>query len=254
MNHAIGEDATGAAPGMNMKFYMTPGSCSTAIHIILEELEEIFEAHIVNLPAGDQFRPEFLAINPKANIPALMRPDGSALTEVPAIAYWLGRARGRGRLWPKEIEDETRAIETMSFVAGSLHGHGFARIFAPGNFCPDSSLHESIKAQGRALVVKGFSILDKSLDGRSWIAGDFSVADAVLFYVEFSGQQDRHRPAATSAGALSRHARPARRFACAARGRLSSRAARPAGRGLRACRERGRSPFWTGIARCAFLA
>lgn len=170
---------------MNMKFYMTPGSCSTAIHIILEELGEVFEAHIVSLPAGDQFKPDYLAINPKANIPALMRPDGSVLTEVPAIAYWLGRARGRGKLWPKEIEDETRAIEAMSFVAGSLHGHGFARIFAPGNFCADFALHELIKAQGRALVVKGFAIIDKTLDGKSWIAGDFSVADAVLFYVAF---------------------------------------------------------------------
>ena len=170
---------------MNMKFYMTPGSCSTAIHIILEELEEVFEAHIVNLPAGDNFKPEFLAINPKANIPALMRPDGTVLTEVPAIAFWLGRARGRGKLWPKELEDETRAMETMCFVAGSMHGHGFARIFAPGNFVADSSLHGSIKAQGRALVEKGFAILNKTLEGRSWIAGDFSVADAVVFYVEF---------------------------------------------------------------------
>jgi len=55
---------------------MTPGSCSTGIHIILEELEEIFEAHIVNLPAGDQFKPAYTAINPKSNIPALARPDG----------------------------------------------------------------------------------------------------------------------------------------------------------------------------------
>jgi glutathione S-transferase len=170
---------------MNMKFYMTPGSCSTAIHIILEELEEVFEAHIVNLPAGDQFKPEYLAINPKANIPALMRRDGTVLTEVPVIAYWLGKARGRGKLWPKELEDETRALETMSFVAGSLHGHGFARIFAPGTFSPDSSMHRSIQAQGRALVEKGFSIVNKQLEGRKWVAGDFSVADAVLFYVEF---------------------------------------------------------------------
>jgi glutathione S-transferase len=34
-----------------MKLYMTPGSCSTGIHIILEELEEVFEAHVVNLPS-----------------------------------------------------------------------------------------------------------------------------------------------------------------------------------------------------------
>ena len=170
---------------MNMKFYMTPGSCSTAIHIILEELEEIFEAHIVNLPAGGQFKPDYLAINPKANIPALMRPDGTVLTEVPAIAFWLGKARGRGRLWPKEVENETRAVELMTFVAGSIHGHGFARFFAPGNFCPDSSLHDSVKAQGLALVAKAFSIVNKGLEGRDWVAGDFSVADAVLFYVEF---------------------------------------------------------------------
>ncbi len=170
---------------MNMKFYMTPGSCSTAIHIILEELDEIFEAHIVNLPAGDQFKPDYLAINPKANIPALMRPDGSVLTEVPAIAFWLGKTRGRGKLWPKHIEDETLALELMTFVAGSIHGHGFARFFAPGHFCPDSMLHESIEAQGLALAKKAFAIVEKSLDGRTWVAGDFSVADAVLFYVEF---------------------------------------------------------------------
>jgi glutathione S-transferase len=170
---------------MNMKLYMTPGSCSTAIHIILEELEEIFEAHVVNLPAGDQFKPDYLAINPKANIPALVRPDGSVVTEVPAIAFWLGKARGRGKLWPKDVENETRALEMMAFVAGSIHGHGFARIFATGNFCPDSALHDSVKAQGRLLVEKCFAIVDKALDGRDWLAGDYSVADAVLFYVEF---------------------------------------------------------------------
>ncbi len=170
---------------MNMKFYMTPGSCSTAIHIILEELEEIFEAHIVNLPAGDQFKPDYLAINPKANIPALVRPDGTVLTEVAAIAFWLGKARKRGIFWPANLEDETRALETMIFVTSALHGHGFARIFAPGNFSSDSQAHETIKAQGRALVEKGFGIVNKTLEGRKWIGGDYGVADAVLFYVEF---------------------------------------------------------------------
>jgi glutathione S-transferase len=170
---------------MNMKFYMTPGSCSTAIHIILEELEEVFEAHIVNLPAGDQFKPDYLAINPKASIPALVRKDGTSLTEVPAIAFWLGKARGRGRLWPRELEDETRAVEIMHFVTSALHGHGFARIFATGNFCTDTQTHPTIKAQGRLLVEKGFSILNKTMEGKAWVAGDFSVADAVLFYVEF---------------------------------------------------------------------
>ena len=107
------------------------------------------------------------------------------LTELAAIAFWLGRARGRGIFWPTTLDDETRALETMIFVTSSLHGHGFARIFAPGNFSADSQTHSSIKAQGRALVEKGFSIVNKTLEGRNWVAGDYGVADAVLFYVEF---------------------------------------------------------------------
>ena len=190
-----------------MKFYMTPGSCSTAIHIILEELGEIFQAHVVNLPAGDQFKPDYVAINPKSSIPALTfyqkRPpasagaapvgadtEGKTLTEIVAIAYWLGRARGGGRLWPQGIEAETRAIEVMSHVAGAIHGHGFTRIFvpesySPESYSPESSARESIVAQGRALVQKGFSILDSALGDETWFCGGFSVVDPIVFYVCF---------------------------------------------------------------------
>lgn len=168
-----------------MKFYMTPGSCSTGIHIILEELEEIFEAHVVNLPAGDNFKPEYTAINPKATIPALVRPDGSVLTEVPAIAYWLGRTRGRGRLWPQDEEGATRAIEVMSHVAGTIHGHGFARIFTTPTFSRSAAEQESVRALGKLIVEKNFAILDRQMEGRDFVAGAFSVADPVLFYVEF---------------------------------------------------------------------
>lgn len=43
---------------MTMKFYMTPGSCSTGIHILLEECGLVFEAYVVNLLAGDQYKKE----------------------------------------------------------------------------------------------------------------------------------------------------------------------------------------------------
>ena len=46
-----------------MKLYMTPGSCSTGIHILLEELDQPFEAYIVNLPAGDQYQADYVALN-----------------------------------------------------------------------------------------------------------------------------------------------------------------------------------------------
>ncbi len=168
-----------------MKLYMTPGSCSTGIHIILEELEEVFEAHIVNLPAGDHFKPDYVAINPKSTIPTLVRRDGTALTEVPAIAYWLARSHPRARLWPDDADSETRLIEAMAYIVGSVHGQGFARIFATSTFARNPADHESAQQLGRDIVGKGFAILDDALRGGPYLAGDYSVADPILFYVEF---------------------------------------------------------------------
>ncbi|MFG1346295.1 glutathione S-transferase [Xanthobacter autotrophicus DSM 431] len=168
-----------------LKLYMTPGSCSTGIHIILEELEEAFEAHIVNLPAGEHFKPEYVAVNPKSTIPALVRPDGTALTEVVSIAYWLARTLGRGRLWPAEAEQEARALETMVYVVSTVHGQGFARIFATASFAASAADRARVDALGRDIINQGFSILDRQLAGRDYVAGTFSAADPILFYVEF---------------------------------------------------------------------
>ncbi len=97
----------------NLKFYMTPGSCSTGIHILLEEIGLVFEAYIVNLPAGEQYQPEFVALNPKSSIPVLVKPDGVALTEFPAIAYWLARGYPEAGLLPGDVEGDTLALETI---------------------------------------------------------------------------------------------------------------------------------------------
>lgn len=170
---------------MVIKFYMTPGSCSTGIHILLEELELPFEAHIVNLPAGDHRKPAYLAVNPKATIPALVRDDGSALTEFQAIAWWLARAYPKAGLLPDGADGEARVIEAMDFVVATLHGQGFARLFTTDTFTSNAADHEAVKARGREIVEQGFAIMNAALAGRDYVAGRFSIADAALFYVEF---------------------------------------------------------------------
>ncbi len=169
----------------SMKLYMTPGSCSTGIHILLEELEETFEVYVVNLPAGDHFKPDYVAINPKSTIPTLVRRDGMALTEVPAIAYWLARSHPRARLWPEAVESETRLIEAMADIVGTIHGQGFARIFSANAFARAAADHASARELGREIVVKGFDILNGALGANDYLAGGFTVADPILFYVEF---------------------------------------------------------------------
>jgi len=170
---------------MNMKLYMTPGSCSTGIHILLEELDLVFEAHLVNLMAGDHTTPEYLAINPKATIPTLVRDDGSALTEFPAIAYWLARRFPKAKLLPDDIDGEARAIELMSYVVGTIHGQGFARIFTTDKFTVNSADNEAVKAQGLDIVGNAFTVVNALLPPQGYALGAFSIADAALFYVEF---------------------------------------------------------------------
>ena len=170
---------------MPMKFYMAPGSCSTGIHILLEELDLPFEVHIVNLPAGDHLKPEYLAINPKSTIPTLVRDDGSALTEFQAIAYWLARKYPKARLLPGDLDGDARAIEIMDYVVGTIHGQGYTRIFTTANFTPNEADHAAVMARGREIVEKGFAIMNATLAGRDYVVGSFSIADAALFYVEF---------------------------------------------------------------------
>ncbi|WP_228719828.1 glutathione S-transferase family protein [Methylococcus geothermalis] len=117
-----------------MKLYMTPGSCSTGIPHPAGRLDIRFEAYLLNLPAGDHRKPEYLAINPKSTLPMLVRDDGSALTECQATASWLALAYPKAKLLPEDPDGAARVIEMLAYVVGTLHGHGFARIFTTESF------------------------------------------------------------------------------------------------------------------------
>jgi glutathione S-transferase len=164
---------------------MTPGSCTTGIHILLEELDLVFEAHLVNLLNGDHNTPEYLAMNPKATIPTLVKNDGTALTEFQAIAYWLARSYPKAKLLPGDPDGDARTIELMDYVVGTVHGQGFARIFTTDRFAPNEADFEAVKAQGMDIVKRAFAVINDTLLSQEYAIGDFSIADAALFYVEF---------------------------------------------------------------------
>jgi glutathione S-transferase len=168
-----------------MKFYMTPGSCSTGIHILLEELELPFEVYLVNLMAGDQHKPEYLAINPKATIPTLVKNDGAAITEFQAIAWWLARSYPKAKLLPEALDAEIRVLEALDYVVGTIHGQGYTRIFTTSNYSSNEAEHEQIKQRGYEIVTKGLALMNDLLAGQDYLAEHFSIADAALFYVEF---------------------------------------------------------------------
>lgn len=168
-----------------MKFYMTPGSCSTGIHILLEEIGLLFEVYPINLLAGDQFKPEYLAINPRATVPTLVTDDGRPITDFKGIAWWLAREFPRARLLPENPEQESRIQEVMDLALNNLHGQGFARIFTTERFTIDEDEKPRVVGQGKAIVTRMFAAVDKLLDGQDYVVDHFTIADAALFYVEF---------------------------------------------------------------------
>lgn len=170
-----------------MSFYMAPGSCSTGIHILLEELDLFFSAHIVNMPAGDHQKPAFRALNPKGSIPVLVREDGSALTEFIAIAWWLALKHPKAGLLPDSVDQQAEALDLLSYCVGGIHQQGFTRLFVPERYMVRETDREVVESQGRLIVQQGFGILAKRLatSQSGYLFERFSIVDAALFYLEF---------------------------------------------------------------------
>lgn len=177
---------------MALKFYMTPGSCSTGIHILLETLELPFEVWIINIPAGDHLRPEYLKINPRGTIPTLVLDDGRALTDFKSIALWLAKTYPRGKLLPEDPALAAHAVELVDFALIQLHGEGYTRIFTSERYVSSAEarqgqhLRDDVASHGREIVRQAFDILEKRMPVEGYAVGpQFSIADAALFYNEF---------------------------------------------------------------------
>ncbi len=202
-----------------MKLHYSPGACSIGIHIILEEIGAPFETQLTSVRDGSNTKPDYVALNPKAKVPALVRDDGSVLTEWPAIAWWLARTHPDAKLLPTAPEAEARVMEAIDYIVATVHMQGFTRIARPGNFAPEEALHEAVKARGREIYAKGLELLERSLGGRDWLAGDYSIADAALFFIEnWSGRAEVPLPPGLAAHFARMKARPAVQRAAAREG------------------------------------
>lgn len=178
---------------MPLTFYMTPGSCSTGLHIVLEMLELPFQVHVLHLPAGEHRQPAYLAVNPKGTIPALALDDGTVLTEFGAIAFWLARRHPRAGLLADDPLVAARTIALLDHVVGTVHGQGWTRVFTPETYLPadlpaagHGPWREAVQARGREIVTQAFQVIEAGLPEDGFAMGPrFSIADAALFYVCF---------------------------------------------------------------------
>lgn len=161
-----------------MKLYYKSGACSLSPHIVLREAGLDFSIEKVDLATkktetGD----DFLAVNPKGQIPTLLLNDGSILTEGVAIVQYLADQKPDRQLMPEQgTPARYHALEWLNYIATELH-KGFSPLFNPKT--PDD-----FKAVTREALSKKFAYVNESLKDNQFLLGArFSVADAYLFTV-----------------------------------------------------------------------
>jgi glutathione S-transferase len=160
-----------------MKLFFSPGACSLASHIILEEIGKPYETEQVDLRAkktasGD----DYLAINPRGAVPALELAPGTVLTQGAAILQHLGEQSGVPAFKPESGSiGRARLQEALGFI-GDLH-KAFGGLFKP-------NLTEEDKAGVVAEITRRMTQLEAMLpaDG-AFMLGEYSQADAYAFTV-----------------------------------------------------------------------
>lgn len=160
-----------------MDLYFSPMTCSLATRIALYESGQEARYHQVVLAtkhtvAGD----DYLAINPKGQVPALRTDDGRFLTEGPAILQYVAdQAPNSGLAPPAGSFERYELQQWLNYIGSEIHKQVYYAIFSPVS-PPEAVAH----ARDQVLPPR-YDYLSKHLDGRAFLLGErFTVADAYL--------------------------------------------------------------------------
>lgn len=182
-------------PGV-LQLYSFPTPNGVKISIALEELGLSYEAHKVGLSDTDVKSPEFLSLNPNNKIPAIIDPDGPdgrpiGIFESGAILIYL--AEKTGKLGGDTAAQKYEVIQWLMWQMaglGPMFGQlGFFHKFA-GAEIEDKRPRDRYLNEAKRLL----TVLDRHLEDREWVAGDYSIADIAigpwLRSLDFYGAQE----------------------------------------------------------------
>jgi glutathione S-transferase len=159
-----------------MKLYYTPGACSLSPHIALLEAGLPYDLVKVDLRAKKLENGEdFLAVNPKGQVPALALGSGELVTEGPVIVQMIADQAAAKHLAPaRDSKERYKFLEWLNFITTELHKN-LGPLFSP-------VLADDAKAFFKDRAMSKFKYLDGQLAGRDYLMGkEFTVADGYLF-------------------------------------------------------------------------
>jgi glutathione S-transferase len=163
-----------------MTLYFSPGACSLASHIGLEEAGAPYELKLVLLAKGQQRAEAYLKINPRGKVPSLSV-DGKILIENTGILTYLARRFPEKRLMPAE---EARCIATMCWFSSVVHP-SYQHSHRPERFAEGEAAQAAVKETGRQSFWANCQEIDSMFQGNDWIMGsEYTLVDpyALVFY------------------------------------------------------------------------
>lgn len=163
------------------KLFWSPDTGAFAPQILLEEIGAQYELVKLDLNEGDQHNADFLAINPRGQVPALQLDDGSILTESAAIMIHLAECHtDAGLLPPAGSSQRARVYRWLIFTVANIY-EADLRVFYSDQFSSDSNCVESIKQRGREDLDTAWDLLEAELGAGPYLLGDsYSIIDPYL--------------------------------------------------------------------------
>jgi glutathione S-transferase len=177
-----------------LKFFFGPHSCALASHIALEESGAEYEAVRLDLAAGDQNKPEFLKINPKARVPALVT-DRGVLTENPAILAYIAQALPKAGLAPLDDPFAFARMQSVnSYLCSTVHvAHAHGR--RGYRWATEQSSFDDMRRKVPEGITACFDLIENEIFEGPWVMGErFTVADPYLFTLATWLESDRVDP------------------------------------------------------------
>lgn len=158
-----------------MKLYYSPGACSMAPHIVLNESELNFSIERVDLKTKQTKDGDFRKINPKGAVPVLELDNGQILTEGAVIMQYIADQKPKANLIPAAGTFERyRCQEWLNYIATEIH-KGFGPLW-------NDKIPEEVKSQGRERLTKQFDFVSSRLNQAHFLMQThYTIADSYLF-------------------------------------------------------------------------
>lgn len=173
---------------IELYYWPTPNGWKATI--FLEEAGLPYNVNYVNIGAGEQFEPDFLAISPNNRMPAIVDPEGPegkpvSVFESGAILQYLGRKTGK--FYPKNERDRIAVDEWLMWQMGGV-GPMLGQLHHFHHYAPEDIDYAKTRYANEAHRLYG--VLNKRLEDNEYVAGDYSIADMAI--ISWTTLWERH--------------------------------------------------------------